>query len=89
MQLPDPSSLELLELLENPRFKASKDAAVCSLYLSISLGVGYCSPSYIDLLFVAKVDKCASHELGVIIYNDGIHDPIPLYDFFDELDCCL
>ena len=48
--------------------------------------MSYRCPSYIDLLFIIEVDKCASHELGAIVYDDCIHDPLPMYDFFDELD---
>jgi hypothetical protein len=47
------------------------------------------APSYVDLLFVIEVDKCAPCELGAVVNNDHAHDPILVYDFFDELNCCL
>jgi hypothetical protein len=70
----DPCTLELLKFSEDSRFKAPKDAVVRSLYLSIGLRVGHCGPSYVDLLFIAEVDKCASHELGAIFSDDRVHD---------------
>jgi hypothetical protein len=51
--------------------------------------MGHYSPSYVDLLFVIEVDKHAPCQLGVVVSNDHVHDPLPVYDFFDELDCCL
>ena len=68
---------------------ASEDATIRPFYLTVSLGVGHCSPSYIDLLFITEVDKRAPCELGAVVSNDCVHDPIPVYDFFDELDCRL
>ena len=82
----DTSTLELLELLEDSRFEAPMNAAVCPLYLSVGLWMGYHSPSYIDLLFISKVDKCTSRELGVVVYDDRVHDPILVYNLLDELD---
>jgi hypothetical protein len=48
--------------------------------------MGYHYPSYVDLLFIIEVDKCTSHELGVVVYDDRVHDPIPVYDLLDEHD---
>jgi hypothetical protein len=38
---------------------------------------------------VTEVDKLAPSELGAIVGNDHVHDPIPVYYLLDELDCCL
>ena len=51
--------------------------------------MGHYSPSYVDLLFITEVDKCASHELGAIVSDDHVHDPIPVYNLLDELNCRL
>ena len=47
--------------------------------------MGYCSPSYIDLLFITEVDKHVSYELGAVVGDDHIHDPIPVYNLLNEL----
>jgi len=90
LKLLDPSVLELLKFSEDLRFKAPKDAAVRSLYLSIGLRVGHCGPSYVDLLFATEVENTLPVNwvlLSVMIVFD--HDPILVYDLLDELDCCL
>ena len=51
--------------------------------------MGHYSPSYIDLLFITEPDKHAPCELDAIVSKDRVHDPILVYDFFDELDYYL
>ena len=51
--------------------------------------MSHCSPSYVDLLFITEVDKSAPCELGAIVGNDRVHDPIPVDNLLDELDRCL
>jgi hypothetical protein len=66
-----------------------KDATIHSFYLTVGLGMGHYSPSYVDLLFIIEVDKHASHELGAILGNDHVHDPILVYNLLDELNRSL
>jgi hypothetical protein len=51
--------------------------------------MSYQSPSHVDLLFIAEVDKPTSSELGVVVYDDSVHETVTMYDFIDELDCCF
>ena len=75
LQLLDPSTLNLLEFLEDSRFKAPKDATIRSFYLTVGLGMSHCNPSYVDLLFIMEIDKRASRELGAVVSDDRVHDP--------------
>ena len=70
LNLLDPSILEPFQFPKDLGFKTSEDATIHPFYLIVSLGVGHCGPSYIDLLFVIEVDKHASRELGAVVGDD-------------------
>jgi D-serine dehydratase len=42
--------------------------------------MSHCSPSYVDMLFITNVDKSAPCELSVVVGDDHVHDPIPVYN---------
>ena len=43
--------------------------------------MSYRSPSLVDLLLIVEVDKPTSHELGVVVCDDCVHDTVTVYDF--------
>jgi hypothetical protein len=83
----DPLAPKFLELPEDLRFKASKDVLVCPLHLPIGPWMFHRHPSHVDLLIIAEPHDFTSCELGAIVCDDGVHNDIAVYDFFDELDC--
>ena len=83
-ELSEPARAELVQPVENSRFEALKEHAVCALDLPVRPGMCDGCPVDSDVLFIIESNEFPTGELRAIVYDDGVRYSKAMDDVEEE-----
>jgi hypothetical protein len=76
-----------VEVVVDPRLESLQNHAVGTFYLPICHGVSHGGPVHPDVVILAEVQELSAGELGAVVGDDGVWDPVAELPELFQLKC--